>query len=88
MVLQAATSNPVVAGAINWINFFRDMFRKFEFDNIDELLATQDEYQQMKEIAAQAQGTPLARLGGQPRNAASEGQLSASPMEPAMAGAA
>lgn len=52
-LMQAASTNPMVAAAVNWIAFFRQAFREFEMDNVNELVATP---QQMQAQMAQMQG--------------------------------
>jgi hypothetical protein len=50
MLLQAAAANPVVAGAVNWLNFFRDTFEIFDVENVNELIETDDAFQRNKAI--------------------------------------
>lgn len=38
LLLQAAGANPIAAQAINWLNFYRVIFKEFEIDDIDELI--------------------------------------------------
>lgn len=63
LLLQACSNNPVIAGAINWLNFFRTIFREFEIENINELIATQEEFQRMQELAS---GREPATVPGTP----------------------
>jgi hypothetical protein len=37
-LLQAMQSNPVAVQAVNWTNFFRQLFEMFDFGSPDELL--------------------------------------------------
>jgi len=37
-LLQAVSSNPYAAGAVNFVNFFRQIFREFDMDNVNELI--------------------------------------------------
>jgi hypothetical protein len=39
LLLQAVSANPMAAQTINWMNFFRMIFKAFEVDDVDELLA-------------------------------------------------
>jgi hypothetical protein len=59
-LLQYISTNPQMAGAVNMINFMRQMFREFELPNINELIQKQPALQD-----ALAQAT-----GGQPNAAA------------------
>lgn len=53
-LMQAAGQNPMAASAVNWIAFFRQIFREFDMDNVNELIATPEQMQQM--MAAQKGG--------------------------------
>lgn len=55
-LLQAASANPMVAAAVNWNNFFRDLFREFEMTNVNELLNSPQ--QQMQMMQAMQGGAP------------------------------
>lgn len=88
LMLQAVSANPVVAGAINWIAFFRDMFRRFEFTNVDELLVSQDQYQQVLSMAMQGQGTPAEQLIPGASEIMGNGSLPPEMAQPALAGLA
>ena len=66
LLMQAAASNPVVAGAVNWINFFRDIFREFEFDNVNELIATSEEFERVRNLAMSNGSAPQPGLPGAP----------------------
>lgn len=77
LLMQAASANPTVAGAINWLAFFRTIFREFEIENANQLIATQEEFQRMQQLAngqgGQAQqpfvpGTPGAFAEELPAN--------------------
>lgn len=72
LLMQAASQNPVVAGAVNWLNFFRTIFREFEIENVNELIATQEEFQRMQAMAngqmgAEVPGTPNGVVSGNPQ---------------------
>lgn len=47
--MQLASSNPVVAGAVNWVGFFRELFINLEIKNINEIISTQQEFKEMRE---------------------------------------
>jgi len=51
LLLQAASGNPVVASAVNWINFFRQIFMVFDIQNVDELINTQEGMQKILELS-------------------------------------
>lgn len=51
LLTQALTAHPVAFQFINWIAFFRDMLRTFEFRNVDELTTVP---QQQQDAIAQA----------------------------------
>ena len=58
----------MTAAAVNWINFFRDVLRLFEYDNVNEILNSQevmDKYIQMAgaKNAEQVPGTPTGPAG-------------------------
>lgn len=62
-LIQAMSSNPMTAAAVNWINFFRDVLRLFDYDNVDELINAQpvmEKYIQMAggQQSQQIPGTP------------------------------
>lgn len=62
-LLQAVSSNPVAAGAVNFVNFFRQIFREFDFDNVNELINQNAQANtQMAQIMEQAGagGSPAA----------------------------
>lgn len=57
-LLQAVSAQPAVAGAVNFVNFLREIFREFDFDNVNEMInqnagAIQ---QQMAAIQGEGQG--------------------------------
>jgi len=62
-LMQAASANPMVASAVNWIAFFRQIFREFEIDNVNELLASPAQQMAMLQ---QAQGGAQAQQGAGP----------------------
>lgn len=67
LLLQATGSNPIVAGATNWINFFRDLYTDMEYERVDEVLSTYEEYQQKLQLAGQLGGrAPQSTLPGAP----------------------
>lgn len=49
-LLQAASTNPIVASAVNWLAFFRQTFREFDMDNVNELIASPEQMQKMMEM--------------------------------------
>jgi hypothetical protein len=53
-LMQAMGSNPMMASAINWIPFMRQLCREFELENVNELVATPAQMQAM--MAAQQGG--------------------------------
>ena len=88
LLLQAAGSHPAALQLINWVAFFRDMFRTFEMTNVDELmnpppaqkaaLAQAEGAQQPQGASPQAPGDILGALGlpGQEQVGSIEGTLS------------
>lgn len=40
LLLQALQTNPIAASSVNWVAFFRQLFKTFEIENVDELLMT------------------------------------------------
>lgn len=74
LLMQAAAANPYVAGAVNWLNFFRTIFREFEIENVNELIATSEEFQRAQQLAAgnagsnpTVAGTPTQPVSGVPQ---------------------
>lgn len=63
LLMQAASANPQVAGAINWLAFFRTIFREFEIENTNQLIATPEEYARAQQMA-QGMAPPPALPGG------------------------
>lgn len=59
-LLQAVSSNPYTAGAVNFVNFMRQIFREFDLDNVNELISRNAQANtQMAQILDQAgQGAP------------------------------
>ena len=53
-----ASANDQVAGAFNMVNFFRDMLEKFGFKNVNELIKTESEMQQMTQPMGGPEGMP------------------------------
>ena len=74
LLLQATQSHPMAMQLVNWVAFFRDMFRSFEMQNIDELLNPTPAQQQ---IAQQAMGGAQGAQVGAQSPAPSEDLLSA-----------
>lgn len=61
MLLQAIQANPMAAASVNWLAFFRQLFKTFEIENVDELLNTDPLIQMaMMQLGQMVQG------GGQP----------------------
>jgi hypothetical protein len=68
-LIQAMSQNPQIAAAVNWINFFRDTLREFEIANLNEILNTPEQMQQMMQAAkGQAQQQPTSTPMGTPYN--------------------
>jgi hypothetical protein len=56
-LLQAVSTNPYAAGAVNFVNFFRQIFREFDIQNVNELISQNAQQNtQMAQVMAQAQG--------------------------------
>jgi protein-disulfide isomerase-like protein with CxxC motif len=68
-LLQAVQANPFAAGAINWVNFFRQIFREFDMDNVNELINKQAQQNtQMAQVMQQAQGEGAPNAAAIPDN--------------------
>jgi hypothetical protein len=81
LLLQAASSNPIVAQAVNWVNFFREIFKDFEINDIDELIAPginpalqQMQLQQDGQPIQPSQNSPLG-LPGAPNQVINPGNM-------------
>ena len=59
-LVQAMSQNPIVASAVNWINFFRDTLKLFDYDNVNEIINSQAEMERVLQLsgATQAQQVP------------------------------
>lgn len=70
LLLQSTATHPAAMALVNWIAFFRDLFRTFEMGNEDELLNPPPGMQQAIAMAngqmppEQAPGVPFAPPGG------------------------
>jgi hypothetical protein len=51
-LFQILSSNPAMAGIVNWTNFARQAFELFDFKNIEELLVTQQNMVNMQAMQA------------------------------------
>ena len=65
-LLQAASANPISAAAVNWINFFRQIFREFEIENVNELIQSQPEMQRTLAQTGAQRVDQVPEMGGQP----------------------
>jgi len=65
-LLQAASANPIAASAVNWINFFRNIFREFEISNVNELINTEPQMQAMLAQSGAQRANQVPEAGGQP----------------------
>jgi hypothetical protein len=61
LLLQALQTNPIAAASVNWLAFFRQLFRTFEIENVDELLMTDPIIQ----MAMQQLGQMVMQQAGQ-----------------------
>lgn len=63
-LLQAVSANPYAASAVNFVNFFRQIFREFDFDNVNELIKqnaqANTQMQQVLEQTGAQGGNPAA----------------------------
>jgi hypothetical protein len=82
LLLQAASSNPIVAQAINWVNFFREIFRDFEINDIDELIAPamnpmlqQQQLMAAGQPAGQSNGGSPMGMPGEPNQVITPGNM-------------
>lgn len=64
LLLQTLQSNPIAAASVNWIAFFRQLFRVFEIQNVDELLNTQGLVEQVLQQALAGQNGSGSPSGG------------------------
>lgn len=65
-LLQAASANPISAAAVNWINFFRQIFREFEIENVNELIQSQPEMQRTLAQTGAQRADQVPEVGGAP----------------------
>jgi len=65
-LLQAASANPISAAAVNWINFFRQIFREFEIENVNELIQSQPEMERVLSQSGAQRADQVPEMGGQP----------------------
>ena len=66
-LLQAASANPISAAAVNWINFFRQIFREFEMDNVNELIQSQPEMERVLQQSGAQRADQVPEAGGSPQ---------------------
>jgi hypothetical protein len=66
-LLQAASANPISAAAVNWINFFRQIFREFEIENVNELLKSEPEMQRALEASGAQRPDQVPEASGSPQ---------------------
>jgi len=64
-LMQAMGSNPMVASAVNWINFFRDTLREFEIANVNEIINTPAQQAAMMQAQQGAGAAPGPAVPGQ-----------------------
>ena len=69
-LIQAMSQNPLVASAVNWINFARQVMYEFEIPNINEMIATPQEM--MGKLQA-GQAAPTEAVPGSQENLAGAG---------------
>jgi hypothetical protein len=65
-LLQAAAANPIAAAAVNWINFFRTIFREFEIENVNELIQSAPEMQRALAQTGAGRADQVPEVGGAP----------------------
>jgi hypothetical protein len=76
LLLQYVAGNPQLAGAVNMVNFMREIFREFEIKNVNEIMAQQPAMQPiLQQILGQEGQVSGKDVGGVPTS----GQLAASP---------
>jgi len=62
-LLQAVSANPYAAGAVNFVNFFRQIFREFDMDNVNELINQHAQQNaQMAQVMEQAGSRDAAAI--------------------------
>jgi hypothetical protein len=72
LLAQAMGANPVAASAVNWLNFWRQTLVEFEFTNINELIADQEQMAQQMQMQQSGQGE---QVPGTPGGIQGEGDL-------------
>jgi len=65
-LIQAMSSNPITASAVNWINFFKDVLRLFDYDNVNEIINSQPEMQKVLQLAGKGPETQADQVPGTP----------------------
>lgn len=65
-LIQAMSANPITASAINWINFFKDVLRLFDYDNINEIINSDAQMQKVLQLAGQGPETQSQDVPGTP----------------------
>jgi hypothetical protein len=73
LLAQAMGANPVAASAVNWLNFWRQTLVEFEFTNINELIADQEQMAQQMQM--QQSGGQGEQVPGTPGGIQGEGDL-------------
>lgn len=79
LLLQAITAHPLAMQMINWTTFFREMFRCFEFTNVDELMTVPPQQQALmmaQQMQAQNGSAPGEQVPGTPSQTADPSTLS------------
>ena len=75
-LLQSMAANPISASAVNWMNFLRQVFREFEIENVNELIATPQQMQEMMAIQkGGAPGDQQKEIAGSPNSLLMSGGL-------------
>lgn len=85
-LMQAASQNPIIASAVNWLTFFRTIFQTFRLPNIDELVHSPAEQEKMMiqmqrmstppdEQASEVPGTPNQPMNTAPPNMVGQGVM-------------
>lgn len=80
-LMQAASTNPMVASAVNWMTFFRQLFTEFEMPNVNELIASPQEMERMMAMSQGGGQEQQSEVPGSPNGLLAPGGL------PNMAGA-
>jgi hypothetical protein len=65
-LIQAMSANPITASAVNWINFFKDVLRLFDYDNVNEIINSQPEMQKVLALAGKGPETQAQEVPGTP----------------------